>query len=73
MQSQEPPILLPVSESVERAIKVLDHIPPYNTHKIGVVYVAEDQVGEESNALAVIRNCCCRNMNRTFWLTHMGQ
>ncbi len=45
VQSQDPPILLPVTESVERAIKVLDHIPPYNTHKIGVVYVGEDQVG----------------------------
>ena len=38
------PLLLPSSESVERAMKVLDHIPPYNTHKIGVVYVDQDQV-----------------------------
>ena len=38
------PLLLPTSEAVERAVKVLDHIPPYNTHKIGVVYVGEDQV-----------------------------
>ena len=40
-----PPILLPGSETIERAIKVLDHIPPYNTHKIGVVYVGDKQVG----------------------------
>ena len=38
------PLLLPSSESVERAMKVLDHIPPYNTHKIGVVYVDQHQV-----------------------------
>lgn len=38
------PLLLPSSESVERAMKVLDHIPTYNTHKIGVVYVDQDQV-----------------------------
>lgn len=38
------PLLLPSSESVDRAMKVLDHIPPYNTHKIGVVYVDQDQV-----------------------------
>ena len=44
VHSSEPPVLLPSSESMERAIKVLDHIPPYNTHKIGVVYVGEGQV-----------------------------
>ena len=25
-------------------MKVLDHIPPYDTHKIGVVYVGQGQV-----------------------------
>ena len=29
---------------MERALKVLDHIPPYDTHKIGVVYVDKNQV-----------------------------
>ena len=29
---------------MERAVKVLDHIPPYDTHKIGVVYVGQGQV-----------------------------
>ena len=28
-----------------RAIKLLDLIPAYDTHKIGVVYVDRDQVG----------------------------
>ena len=27
-------------------MKVLDRIPPYNTHKIGVVYVSEGQTSE---------------------------
>lgn len=47
VHSSDPPVLLPSSESMERAIKVLDHIPPYNTHKIGVVYVGEGQSTEQ--------------------------
>ena len=31
---------------MERAVKVLDHIPPYDTHKIGVVYVGPGQTTE---------------------------
>lgn len=30
---------------IQRAVKVLDHIPPYDTHKIGVLYVGQHQVG----------------------------
>ena len=41
---KDTPLLLPATESIERALKVLDHIPPYNTHKIGVVYVGKEQV-----------------------------
>ena len=33
-------------QTADRAIKVLDHIPPYETHKIGVVYVDRDQTSE---------------------------
>ncbi|KAI4878030.1 hypothetical protein NFI96_031240, partial [Prochilodus magdalenae] len=33
------PLLLPKSELIDRAVKVLDQIPPYDTHKIGVVFV----------------------------------
>lgn len=29
---------------MDRALKVLDHIPPYDTHKIGVIYVDMEQV-----------------------------
>lgn len=39
-----PPVLLGDGEATERAIKVLDHIPPYDTHKIGVIYTARGQV-----------------------------
>jgi len=35
----------PFHQAMERAVKVLDHIPPYDTHKIGVVYVGQGQVG----------------------------
>lgn len=41
---KDTPLLLPATESIDRALKVLDHIPPYNTHKIGVVYVGKEQV-----------------------------
>ena len=33
-----------LTQAVERAVKVLDHMPPYDTHKIGVVYVSKGQV-----------------------------
>ena len=29
---------------LDRSLKVLDHIPPYETHKIGIVYAAKNQV-----------------------------
>lgn len=29
---------------VDRAVKVLDQMPPYDTHKIGVVFVGAGQV-----------------------------
>ena len=31
-------------QNTERAIKLLDHIYPYETHKIGVIYVGPGQV-----------------------------
>ena len=31
-------------QNTERAIKLLDHIYPYETHKIGVIYVGPRQV-----------------------------
>lgn len=36
---------------IDRAVKVLDQMPPYDTHKIGVVFVGATQV--RTNALSV--------------------
>ncbi|XP_076345380.1 TSC complex subunit tuberin isoform X3 [Tachypleus tridentatus] len=47
------PLLLPKSEVINRAVKVLDRIPPYETHKIGVVYVG---VGQSNNEAAILGN-----------------
>ena len=33
-------------QTTDRAIKVLDHIPPYETHKLGIVYVKNGQTTE---------------------------
>ena len=33
-----------IPQATARGIKLLDHIPPYTTHKIGVVYVGRGQV-----------------------------
>uniref|UniRef100_A0A8C9SA23 Tuberin n=1 Tax=Scleropages formosus TaxID=113540 RepID=A0A8C9SA23_SCLFO len=42
------PLLLPKSELIDRAVKVLDQMPPYDTHKIGVVFVGPGQVSRGS-------------------------
>ncbi|CAH1116150.1 unnamed protein product [Phaedon cochleariae] len=43
----ERPILVENNEVAQRAVKVLDLIAPYETHKVGVVYVREGQVNSE--------------------------
>ena len=45
-----PPILVP--NSLQTAIKNLDRILPYETHKIGVFYVGKGQVNKEAEILA---------------------
>jgi tuberous sclerosis protein 2 len=40
------PLLLAADEATARAVKVLDRVPPYTTHKIGVVYVGKGQTSE---------------------------
>ncbi|XP_070579524.1 tuberin-like [Ptychodera flava] len=50
---EERPRLLPSNQVIERAVKVLDRIPPYETHKIGVVYVGPGQV---KNQAAILSN-----------------
>lgn len=42
----EKPLLVPQSQAIERAVKNLDRIPPYETHKVGVLYVAPGQANE---------------------------
>ncbi|XP_032872681.1 tuberin isoform X3 [Amblyraja radiata] len=46
------PLLIPKNEITDRAIKVLDQMPPYDTHKIGVVYVGEEQTNNEVEILS---------------------
>eukprot|EP01135_Chromosphaera_perkinsii_P002698 Nk52_evm66s226 gene=Nk52_evmTU66s226 len=46
------PVLLQSGESLERALNVFDRTPPCDTHKIGVVYVADRQTTED----AILRN-----------------
>ncbi|RMX59744.1 hypothetical protein pdam_00021002 [Pocillopora damicornis] len=49
----ERPQPLPDGEVIERAIKCLDRIPPYDTHKIGVIYVGP---GQHDNEAAILSN-----------------
>jgi hypothetical protein len=43
--------MVPHSRAIERAIKNLDRIPPYETHKVGVIYVGPGQAGNETEFL----------------------
>lgn len=47
----ERPLLVDCSDIVQRALKVLDCIPPYETHKIGVIYIRSGQCNNESEIL----------------------
>ncbi|XP_045478155.1 tuberin isoform X2 [Harmonia axyridis] len=49
--SKERPILIGTDEPIRRAISNLDRIPPYETHKIGVIYIREGQANKESEIL----------------------
>ncbi|XP_073414499.1 tuberin isoform X4 [Dendrobates tinctorius] len=46
------PILVPNTQTFERTMKILDGIPSYDTHKIGVLYVGEGQIGNERAILS---------------------
>ncbi|XP_060567265.1 tuberin-like isoform X2 [Ruditapes philippinarum] len=52
VQSSDVPLLLPNNDTTERAIKMLDHIYPYETHKIGVIYVGPNQSKDEKAILS---------------------
>ncbi|XP_028417409.1 tuberin-like [Dendronephthya gigantea] len=47
------PLPLPEEEFCYRAVKNLDRIPPFDTHKIGVIYVGRDQ---ENDEVSILRN-----------------
>ncbi|XP_033630704.1 tuberin-like [Asterias rubens] len=49
---QERPLALPFSQVTQRAVKVLDRIPPYDTHKIGVLYVGSGQTNDQATILS---------------------
>ncbi|XP_068918994.1 tuberin isoform X6 [Petaurus breviceps papuanus] len=46
------PLLLP-PETFERSVQLLDQTPPYDTHKIAVLYVGE---GQSNSELAILSN-----------------
>jgi tuberous sclerosis 2 len=50
----EKPLLVP-KDIVNMSIKTFDYIPPYETHKLGVVYVGANQANNESE---ILRNSC---------------
>lgn len=51
--TSEKPLLVPHSRAIERTIKNLDRIPPYETHKVGVIYVGP---GQACNEAEILRN-----------------
>ncbi|XP_048507911.1 tuberin isoform X2 [Athalia rosae] len=51
--TEEKPLLVSQTAAVQRAVKVLDAIPPYETHKIGVIYIG---IGQVSNEVAILGN-----------------
>ncbi|KAM9819610.1 tuberin isoform 1-T1 [Syngnathus typhle] len=63
------PLLLPKTQVIDRAVKVLDQMPPYDTHKIGVIFVGTGQV---NNEVAILSNEYGSNRYATF-LTGLGK
>lgn len=50
-KTSERPLLVGTGDMVQRAVRILDSIQPYETHNIGVLYVKEDQVNSEVEIL----------------------
>ncbi|XP_029991003.1 tuberin isoform X2 [Sphaeramia orbicularis] len=63
------PLLLPKTQVIDRAVKVLDQMPPYDTHKIGVVFVGAGQI---NNEVAILSNEYGSNRYAAF-LTGLGK
>ncbi|XP_065212023.1 tuberin [Planococcus citri] len=51
-ESNEKPIPVHSSTTIQRAINVFDRIPPYETHKVGVIYVGPGQANNEKEILS---------------------
>ncbi|XP_039314152.1 tuberin isoform X4 [Solenopsis invicta] len=49
----EKPLLVPQTTAIQRAVTNLDRIQPYETHKIGVLYVG---LGQASNEIEILAN-----------------
>ncbi|BFZ02892.1 hypothetical protein BsWGS_05930 [Bradybaena similaris] len=52
VQSQEIPLKVPDTDKFRRTIDILDHIYPYETHKIGVLYMGKGQASDEKTLLS---------------------
>lgn len=52
--TNERPMVVDSSQVIQRSLKVLDCIPPYETHTIGVIYIRQGQAGNETE---ILRNC----------------
>lgn len=48
---KEQPLLIPENESIQRSMNILDYIPCYMVHKIGVLYIGRSQTGDEKTIL----------------------
>ncbi|XP_052262650.1 tuberin-like isoform X2 [Dreissena polymorpha] len=57
LQVNEPPLLLPNNEATQRAMKILDHTLPYDTHTIGVIYVGRNQTKDEKAIMSNQYGC----------------
>ncbi|ODM95089.1 Tuberin, partial [Orchesella cincta] len=57
------PLLLSSDSSTTNSLKVLDYIPPYETHKIGVLYVGP---GQAQNEPAILQNAYGSRRYRDF-------
>ncbi|XP_076271400.1 TSC complex subunit tuberin isoform X2 [Rhynchophorus ferrugineus] len=49
----ERPLLIGSTDAISRSVKILDNIPPYETHTIGVLYIGKGQV---NNEIEILRN-----------------
>lgn len=52
--TNEKPLVVDTSQVIQRSLKVLDCIPPYETHTIGVIFIRQGQAGNETD---ILRNC----------------